>query len=337
MSTAYPESTRERDQWILSRRPARNTVDPRRPYAAVVENERAESGEVVPVTTLFLTNRECPWRCLMCDLWKNTLTESVPSGAILEQIDWALNELGITNSPTHSLPRHIKLYNSGSFFDPRAIPTEDYPAIAQRVQDFARVIVECHPALVNDPVLRFRDLIAGKLEVAMGLETAHPDVLARLNKRMTLEQFSLAAAFLREHDIALRVFILVKPPFLDDAEALHWAKRSLDFAFDCGASVASLIPTRAGNGAMEALASQGMFAPPDLALLEEAADYGIGLRRGRVFADLWDLEQFSRCPSCYSERKARLERMNLGQTVEPPVACSPCDDRNSAGPASARA
>ena len=90
MSAAYPDSHHERDQWILSRRPARNTVDPRRPQAAIVETERSESGAIVAVTTVFLTNRECPWRCLMCDLWKNTLTESVPPGTIPAQLDEAL-------------------------------------------------------------------------------------------------------------------------------------------------------------------------------------------------------------------------------------------------------
>jgi uncharacterized Fe-S cluster-containing MiaB family protein len=80
------------------------------------------SGAVVPVATIFLTNRECPWRCLMCDLWRNTLVDSVPAGAIPEQIEFALRQL----PPA----RHIKLYNSGSFFDRRAIPPEDFPAIA---------------------------------------------------------------------------------------------------------------------------------------------------------------------------------------------------------------
>jgi len=116
VSTAYPDTARDRDRWILSRRPERNTVDPARPYAFVAEQERAESGEVVPVAAIFLTNRECPWRCLMCDLWRNTLTESVPRGAVPAQIDVALA----------SLPpaRRLKLYNSGSFFDPRAVPPE---------------------------------------------------------------------------------------------------------------------------------------------------------------------------------------------------------------------
>ena len=83
----YPESAEERDRWILSQRPERTALDPRRPYAFHVENERAASGDLVPVATIFLTNRECPWRCLMCDLWRNTLTEDVPPGAIPEQIE----------------------------------------------------------------------------------------------------------------------------------------------------------------------------------------------------------------------------------------------------------
>ncbi len=37
-------------------------------------------------------------------------------------------------------------------------------------------------------------------------------------------------------------FILVKPPFLSEQEALYWADRSLDFAFSCGAAAAALIP-----------------------------------------------------------------------------------------------
>ena len=332
--TSCDEGVAATTAWILARRPARNVVDARKPSAFLVEDERAESGEIVRVATIFLTSRECPWRCLMCDLWRNTLTESVPPGAIPEQIDFALTRLRglplqrraekmagrptpLARSPLER-PATIKLYNAGSFFDARAIPPEDFPAIAGRVRGFERVIVECHPSLVGDSALRFRDLLSGKLEVAMGLETVETSVLEKLNKRMTLASFAKAAAFLRAHDIALRVFILVKPPFLDEAAALHWARRSIDFAFTCGASVVSLIPTRAGNGALEALG----FVPPKLATLEAAHDYGIGLQRGRVFADLWDLEKFSECAICFPARRERLWEMNAGQTVRGRIACS---------------
>lgn len=89
MTASYPETSRDRNRWILRRRTERNALAPHRPYAFLIEEERAESGEVIPVATIFLTNRECPWRCLMCDLWKNTLADTVPPGAIPAQINYA--------------------------------------------------------------------------------------------------------------------------------------------------------------------------------------------------------------------------------------------------------
>lgn len=288
MLSVYPERAAERDAWILARRGTRAELDPRRPWAFFVEEERSNEGEIVPIATVFLTNRECPWRCLMCDLWKNTLTESIPVGAIPEQIDHALERLPAA--------RQIKLYNSGSFFDPRAIPPADHPAIAARIRSFERVIVENHPALVGESAVRFRDMLNRPLEIAMGLETVHPEILSKLNKRMTLDQFRSASDFLQANAIDLRVFILVKPPFLAEEDAVEWASRSVDFAFDCGATAITLIPTRGGNGAMENLE----FAPPSLDTLEAAFEYGLSRRRGRVFVDLWDVR---------SDDPARLDRL----------------------------
>jgi radical SAM enzyme (TIGR01210 family) len=315
-AAAYPRAAAERDRWILDRRGPRNALDPRRASAALAEEEPDGSGGTVSVSTLFLTNRECPWRCLMCDLWRNTLAESVPAGAMPEQIREAL---------AHRPPaRWVKLYNAGSFFDPKAIPREDHRAIARLLSGFERVIVESHPALCGDTTLRFRDLLDRPLEVALGLETIHPEVLLRLNKRMTLEDFRRAAAFLREAGISVRAFVLVGLPFIDPREAVDWALRSALFAFDCGATVVSLIPTRSGNGAMDALEARGDFSPPDLAALEEAAASALALDRGRVLADLWDLQRFSRCGACFAPRAARLGAMNLAQSVLARVSCPEC-------------
>lgn len=317
MELIYPESAPDRDKWILAQRSGRAPLNPREPNGFFAEDERTADGDVVPVNTILLTNRECPFRCVMCDLWRNTMAESVPVGAIPEQIDFALARL--------PRARAIKLYNSGSFFDTRAIPVEDYEAIALRLRTFERVIVECHPALIGERALKFRDLLAGTLEVAMGLETAHEGVLERLNKRMTLGQFAAAADFLQRNGIAMRAFILVQPPFMLPEESLHWVRRSAEFAFDCGAAAAALIPTRGGNGAMEALAARGEFVPPKLSLFESALENALRLRRGRVFADLWDARPGGECASCFDARLARLRAMNLTQEITATVRCERCE------------
>lgn len=314
----YPESGRDRDAWIVAQRPdhsgPRRALAVDRPSGWLVETEPDSHGQPVRILTVFLTNRECPWRCLMCDLWQHTTLEPVPVGAIPRQLDVALAD------PSAAGCRWLKLYNAGSFFDSGAIPPADHPAIAERCRGFERVIVECHPALVGPRLLPFRDALqATRLEVAMGLETAHPGVLAKLNKRMTTDDFARAARFLTEREIAVRAFVLVRPPFMDEATALEWACRSVDFAFECGVSVVSLIPTRAGNGALETLAATGEFAPPQLATLEAALEHGLRRRRGRVFADLWELERWAAREPLFAVRKIRLAEMNLRQTPLPPI------------------
>lgn len=312
----FPSRSAERDQWILDHRPARNEVDPRRPYAFLVEEEPTHAGELAQVATVFLTNRECPWRCVMCDLWKNTLSGPTPLGAIPEQIQFALSR----TPPA----RQIKLYNSGSFFDRQAIPPEDYGSIASLVKQHERVIVESHPSLIGDAVLEFRDLLSGQLEVAMGLETVHRAALEKLNKRLTTQQFAAAAQRLIEANIDLRVFILVQPPFVCADEALFWAQRSVDFAFECGATAVTLIPTRAGNGGMEQLERIGEFTPPKLSVLEAAFAHGLRAKRGRVFVDLWEIADLPGCLHCREERLDRLRRANLSQVLSCAPHCSDC-------------
>ena len=302
------------DQWILSKRGKKNPVDPLKPYGYFVEKERTVSGTIESVATILLTNSECPFRCLMCDLWKNTTDKSVPEGAIPKQIKYALSKLPKT--------KHLKLYNSGSFFDTRAIPETDYKNIAGLIENFETVIVESHPSFINEKVLLFHDLIKPKLQVAIGLETVHSEILSLLNKKMTLADFKESVGFLNSNNIKSRAFILLRPPFLSEKEGIFWAKKSIDFAFNIGITSCIIIPVRDGNGAMEFLSETGNFKQPNIESLETVIDYGIQLNAGYVFADLWDIDIFSSCDKCLDNRKERLLKMNFHQKVYPPVKCT---------------
>jgi radical SAM enzyme (TIGR01210 family) len=303
------------NQWITSQRGKKNEVDPDRPYHYFFEQECMIPGTIDDVSTIFLTNSECPFRCLMCDLWKNTTDKPVQHGAIPAQIQYALSRLPLT--------KHIKLYNSGNFFDSRAIPLDDYKIIGRLINHFKTVIVESHPAFMGKNSLLFRDLIKpATLQVAIGLETVHPEILPMLNKHMTLSDFEHSVSFLTSYGISTRAFILLRPPFLSETEGVYWAKKSIDFAFNAGVTSCSVIPVRSGNGALEVLAESNFFSQPDIKSLEQVTEYGIGLKLGFVFADLWDIDRFSSCPKCLDMRKERLIKMNLNQRIYPPVNCS---------------
>src|SRR3954454_21285737 len=63
------------DADILARRPPKPAVDVWRPHGYFVEQEVQADGMVKDVATVLLANKECPFRCLMCDLWKYTTDE----------------------------------------------------------------------------------------------------------------------------------------------------------------------------------------------------------------------------------------------------------------------
>jgi len=323
---AYPATAIARDRFVLERRGSRPQYDPWRYQGVHVEDERAPDGAIAPIAAIFLTGRECPWRCAMCDLWKYTTITDTPPGAITSQLHAAREALA--DRPVAG----VKLYNAGNFFDPRAVPESDYEGIAAALAGLSRVIVESHPALVGPRADRFNAALArhqtaagrpARLEVAMGLETVHPEALDLLNKRFTLEQFEAAARALEQRGVGLRVFLLISPPFVPRAEQDEWLTRSIEASIEYGASAISLIPTRSGNGTLEALAAMGSFSEPDLNEVERSFALALSQARSRarVFVDLWDLERFAHCPDCLAPRRDRLHAMNLQQTILPPCSC----------------
>lgn len=304
------------DSWILSKRGKKNTVDPFKPYGWLIEKELTSNGQIEDTLIVFLTNKECPFHCLMCDLWKNTCDDTVPLGAITMQIRSVLEQVNNIH--------HIKLYNSGSFFDHNAIPVQEYSQIAYLLKDFKTVIVESHPAFINGHATEFAGMLKSSLEVAIGLETVHPEILPKLNKKMDPGSFQRATAFLTENEISTRAFILLKTPYMNEEEGIFWAKKSIDYAFSSGVECCTVIPVRPGNGALDYLAEKGLFSIPKISSLEKVLEYGILSGKGRVFADTWDLSLFSDCSKCLHERIKRINMMNLTQQISKPVICGYC-------------
>lgn len=299
---------------VRALRPPRPVHDPWRPQGVTVELERGPDGELRPWATVFLTGAECPFTCVFCDLWRYTTSRPTPEGALPAQLRAALEDLpGLLDEAGLERCDRLKLYNASNFFEPRAVPEADLEPIARLAGAFERVVVECHPRLVDGRVRRFSDRLRGRLEVAMGLETVHAEALPRLGKQLTLEQFDRAAARLLADGVDLRAFVLVGVPFVPPEEQARWAAASVRYAADAGARSVALIPVRGGNGELERLLRLGWFEPPDLALVEEALARAIEEvgSRAAVQVDPWDVERVeSACGACRAARLAAIGEMN---------------------------
>lgn len=306
------------DRRIRALRPPKPRVDAYTAHGSLVEEERRPGGAIERALTVFLAGAECPFTCSFCDLWRWTIDGPTPPGALTRQLEQVLASL---DAP---VPERVKLYNASNFFDQRAVPEEDVAAMAALVAPFPGVTVESHVNTIGPRALDFARRIDGRLEVAVGLETIHPVAAARINKRLDLARFGVAAGFLAEHEIDLRVFVLLGAPHVPAPESIDWTVRTVEHAAERGAAVVSIIPVRGGNGEMERLQLAGEFTPPTLRELEAALDRCMHIAHTVVTADLWDAQRLPGCERCRAARIERLARMNVGGVALPPVQCDAC-------------
>jgi radical SAM enzyme (TIGR01210 family) len=306
------------DVRIRSLRPQRRVVDPYQAHGSVLEAERRPHGRIEQAFTLFASGAECPFTCSFCDLWQWSIDGPTPSGALSRQVERALESLG------SSQPDRFKFYNASNFFDKRAVPPDDAVRIAELTCAFAGVTVESHASTIGPAVLAFAERIGGRLEVAMGLETIHPVAMGHLNKRLDLTRFDAAARMLSDHDIDLRVFVLLGAPYVPSSESIDWTRRTVAYAVERGAALVSIIPVRGGNGEMERLQSLGHFAPPTLRDLEQALEANADMSPAVITADLWDAERLAGCDACRDARVERMRQLNLTGVLAPRVVCVVC-------------
>ena len=306
------------DRHIRGLRPRKPFVDPYRAHGTLLEPERRPGGTLEQALTVFLAGAECPFACSFCDLWQWTIDGPTPPGALTLQLERALETVNAGEVD------RIKLYNASNFFDSRAVPESDVRSLPGLLEPFGAVTVESHANTIGRRAVAFARSIAGRLEVAIGLESIHPVALAENNKRLELPRFERAVDFLRRNEIDVRVFVLLGAPHVPAGETVDWTTRTVRYAAKSGASVVSIIPVRGGNGELERLQSLGVFAPPTLVQLEEGLRETIDLGETVVTADLWDIARLPGCADCREDRIQRIRRANLAGQMEPIASCSSC-------------
>jgi len=117
----------------------------------------------------------------------------------------------------------LKLYTSGSFLDEREIPADVRNHALTWCKDRgSRLLFESRSEFVTDDMMDAVTGIHDDLEIAIGLESSNDKILKyAINKNMTVADYDRAADRIKKAGAKLRAYVLLKPPFLTEAEAIE--------------------------------------------------------------------------------------------------------------------
>ena len=234
----------------------------RKGYAALWRERDVIHGKIVDALALVLRTPGCRWsktgNCSMCGYF----VDSGQNTPLLKQVESALK--GRRNE------RMLKIYTSGSFLDSGEVPADAQKGIiAVSSTHFDRILIESRPEFVTEerltPLIEAAQAGGAEVEVALGLESASDEVLLHsINKGFRFRDFVRAAEVLRSLNVPVRTYLLLKPLFMSEAEAIRDAVFSIRAAEPYSETI-SINPMNIQNFTLvEHYYRKGEYRPPYL-------------------------------------------------------------------------
>ena len=203
-----------------------------KPLACWRGKERIDS-QIVECLTVIFKSAGCSWsKCRMCsyrhERYRDPLSNNELARHLEAQLAWVLSQYPVE---TYQM---VKIFTSGSFFDPNEVP----PLFVKRVAAAFTgklVIAETRPEYVNEEVLHnFLETIDTglwkyPLYCAIGLETTNDTIREKsICKGFRLADFSSASRKAHSAGAGVKAYLLLKPLFITEGEAIDDMKRSID-------------------------------------------------------------------------------------------------------------
>jgi radical SAM enzyme (TIGR01210 family) len=230
----------------------------------------------------------------------------------------------------------------GSMFDDNEVPEEVRNEIFKRIAGTGCAIfgTESRPDTISDEKMRaFRASFPPdmKLQIGLGMESANDYVRRNcINKQLSKEDVVSAIETLHKYNIEALVHVLLKPPFLTEAEAIEDAVQSCNFAFAHGANRVVFFMTNLKPYTLTSwLAERGRYRVPYLWSGASAlVQMGAGLKRPVTLSGFYsgvEIEELAHnCKECSSgvisalqTFSQTLDRGILNSILEEHCSCRP--------------
>ncbi|MDR3282583.1 MAG: archaeosine biosynthesis radical SAM protein RaSEA [Candidatus Methanoplasma sp.] len=227
---------------------------PREPEAVWKEKDMA-GGRPVDAMVVILRTNGCCWAktggCSMCG-YRQASLGGVTEEDLNKQLDSALS--AYKDEP------FVKIYTSGSFLDECEIPLSIRERAFREFEGCERILFESRPEFVTEDVVK---TLPRNATVALGLESSDPAVLERsINKGFTPDDVRRAGNLVKKEGLSVRTYLILKPPFLSESEAIADAVSSALFA-DAFSDEISVNPLNVQRGTLtERLWKNGELRSP---------------------------------------------------------------------------
>lgn len=170
---------------------------------------------------IIFRTKGCSWSiqsgCTMCGYFNDSLWKNLSQNDIIIQYEKAMEK--------YNGEKIIKIFNSGSFFDDKEIESKTRIKILKNLFDKSeKISVESRPEYITNKKLEeIKNIVNEKnFEIGIGLETANDFIRDKsINKGFNFNQYQEAAKKIRKYGFKIKTYLLLKPPFLTEKEAIY--------------------------------------------------------------------------------------------------------------------
>ncbi len=214
-----------------------------------------------PTSVVIFRTKGCSWynfsSCSMCGYF-NDVSSKIQDENLYRQVDYAFRSLGET--------RILKVFTSGSFLDPLEVP----PGVRNYFMDQAKanldkLLVESRTEYVNERNLSGIKNNGLDIRIAIGLESSNDSIIKEsINKGSTFAKFLESARVIKDLDLELRTYLLLKPPFISEKASIEDMIKSVKDVSGISDDVSVNPMNIQKNTMVEKLWKNGLYRPPRL-------------------------------------------------------------------------
>lgn len=269
--------------------------------------------------------------CTMCPFPNERVKEKLSDENFISQVEYSMNKF-----PNNEI---VSIYDDGSFFADKEISANARNEIYKLVKQYGAkyLMVESLPNFINESAITAAKSILGEeitLIIGIGLESTNENIRKTcICNSISTEQFLKARDLIVKNNYILKTYILIKPAFFLEEEAIKDAIDSVKWLINNNITDITLCPMRVvKNTLVYELLKDDLYHLPRLTtiakILNELAKMNIFVRVSLFNVDSKDIDSFVShgCEKCERTLFTAMQKYNNKESVKfEELLCEDCE------------